>query len=298
MRLRQRLVGWAEQRGGRVGQLASVGGRVSARFRADRGALVAAGLAFYGTLSVIPAAIAVATVYALTTDVSRVTRQLQSLLDQAPREIENLAVDQVITIANRAESNLWLWAVAGFVIWAWSASRGTAALLRALNLAHGLDHDRGAPRRRLLAVGVTVIALALVAAGFGIGLTALRTLDLGGWPATLVRWGRWPVLLAVAAGALAVAYRYGPDRRESGLRVLYGSGLAAALWLLASAGLVAYLAAFGLNSAVYGIFGTVLAVQLWLFAGAYAILLGAYVNAEMSDGESGARPGPADHPRG
>lgn len=284
MGLADRIETWAQERGGGIGRAAGLASRVRRRMSDDRGTLVAAGLAFYGTLSVVPSALAVVTIYALVTDSTALARQLRRVLEGAPREVESLVVEQVVMIADRAQSNLWVWAVAGFALWAWSASRGTSALLRALNLAYGVEESRGPARRRLIAVVATIVAIAVAVLALGLAQTALNALDVTGGLATVVRWGRWPLFAVLALVALALAYRYGPDRGEVALRwVSHGSAVAAAVWVAATLVLATYLATFGLQSALYGIFGSVLALQLWLFVITYAVLVGAYVNAELSE---------------
>lgn len=288
MELVDRALRWGRDRGGRLGQAADLSGRVAERLRDDRGTLVAAGLAFYGTLSIVPAAIAAMTVYALTTNAATLTQQLQRLLEGAPRQLETLVIDQAVMIYSRADASLGGWAVAGLLLWAWSASRGTSALLRALNLAYGVETTRGAPRRRLVAVGSTVAVVFVAVLALGTVQAVIAAADLSGWQAAVLRWGRWPVFGLVALTALAVAYRYGADRSEVRLRwVSVGSAVAAAIWSAATVALIAYVGAFGLTSAIYGVFGAMLAAQLWLFVATWGILAGAYVNAELARPSSG-----------
>ncbi len=53
------------------------------------------------------------------------------------------------------------------------------------------------------------------------------------------------------------------------------------IWLLAAAGLRAYLALNSRDDAVYSQLGTPIAVVLWLYVTAFAVLLGAELNAEI-----------------
>ena len=52
------------------------------------------------------------------------------------------------------------------------------------------------------------------------------------------------------------------------------------LWLVATLGFGAYAASFGNYNATYGSLGAVVVLLMWLFVSAYAILLGAEINAE------------------
>jgi membrane protein len=95
---------------------------------------------------------------------------------------------------------------------------------------------------------------------------------------TIVRW----VLIAVlVAAALAVLYRVAPDRDAPKMRwVSVGAVVATVLWLLASAGFSLYVSKFGSYAKTYGAIAGIVVMLMWLWITAYAILLGAEINAE------------------
>jgi membrane protein len=88
--------------------------------------------------------------------------------------------------------------------------------------------------------------------------------------------------------ALAVLYRYGPDRPDTGrgpLRWLsWGAAVAAVVWLLGSTGLSLYVAnASKFNAAgTYGALGAVVVLLLWLWMSSFAVILGAVVNSQLT----------------
>ena len=89
---------------------------------------------------------------------------------------------------------------------------------------------------------------------------------------------------AVLAYAIAVGllYRFGPVRGPvPGRAVIPGAILATLLWLVASEGLSFYIAHMTSFGATYGSLGAVAGVMLWLYATAYAVLLGAELNAQI-----------------
>jgi membrane protein len=55
--------------------------------------------------------------------------------------------------------------------------------------------------------------------------------------------------------------------------------LAVVLWVAASRGLMVYLANFGSYNQIYGSIGAVVALMMWFYLGAYAVLLGAALDA-------------------
>ena len=93
---------------------------------------------------------------------------------------------------------------------------------------------------------------------------------------------RWVLLWLFAIGALAVVYRYAPDRRSRQWRwVTWGSAVAATLWLLGSVLFELYVNNFSSYGATYGAIGGVIVLIMWFYLGGFAVVLGAEINAEM-----------------
>ncbi len=93
---------------------------------------------------------------------------------------------------------------------------------------------------------------------------------------------RWPMLLILAAVALAAIYRYGPSRKEARWRWLsVGSAAAAIGWMLSSVLFSWYIANFGAYNATYGSLGAAVGMMMWMWISAIVILLGAELNAEI-----------------
>ena len=86
--------------------------------------------------------------------------------------------------------------------------------------------------------------------------------------------------------ALATLFHVGLPWRTPWRRDLPGAVLALLIWLLAAAGLRAYLALSARDDAVYSQLGTPIAVVLWLYVTAFAVLLGAELNAEITKSSS------------
>ena len=82
--------------------------------------------------------------------------------------------------------------------------------------------------------------------------------------------------------ALAVLYRYAPDRDEPRWRwVSPGALVAARLWIVASIVFSIYTANFGKYNETYGSLGAVVVLLLWLFLTALVVILGAEINSEL-----------------
>jgi hypothetical protein len=82
--------------------------------------------------------------------------------------------------------------------------------------------------------------------------------------------------------ALAIVYRYAPDRAEAKWQwISWGSGAATALWILGSIAFTTYVSKVGSYDKTYGSLGAVIILLLWFYLTAYVILAGAELNAEI-----------------
>jgi membrane protein len=158
-------------------------------------------------------------------------------------------------------------------------------LIEATNVAYDEHDERNFVKKRGLALLFTLGAILFVL--FAIGLIsilpkALANAGTGGagrWIAGVVR---WIVLLFGMMMALAVLYRYAPDRDDPKWRwTSPGAIVATLIWLAASAVFAIYTANFGKYNETYGSLGVVVVVMLWLFITAMCVLIGAELNCEV-----------------
>ena len=252
----------------------------------DQVPLISAGVAFYAFLAIVPALIAVVMVYGLVSDDPLdVTEQLESFGSALPSEAEKLIEDQLQTLTTSQERSLGLGLLFALGLALWSASRGIGNLITAVNFAYDGENTRNFVKTKSLALAFTlgaivfmVLAVAVVAAVPAI----LDALDVPTWVDAVVEVGRWIGLIVVVMIALAVLYRWAPDRADAKFRWLsVGSVVATALWVVASAGFSIYVDNFGRYGKIYGSLAGVVVLLLWLLLAAYATLLGAEINAEM-----------------
>ncbi len=289
-RLPQRLLARVAGGDGRVAELARHGDAIRRRMAEDRAWMVAAGLAFYWLLSIVPAFLAGVSLYALLADPATMTRHVEYWTHAAPDEVERLIVGQMLDVANRTHAGISVGLAFGVVGLLWSASRSAKGMMDALNVVYDVEEDRPMMQRRLIALAVATVGVVVAALGLG-GLAILqRALGFGGGGvvSTALGIGRWPVGLVAVVLGLALAYRYAPNRDGTDIAwVSVGAVTATVLWALATVVIVGYAALVGF-SGLYGSLGAVMLVQGWAFVTAYAVLLGGYVNVEMSHpGDSG-----------
>lgn len=259
--------------------------RVKVELKRDKCSLLAAGVAFYALVALVPALVALVSVYGLFSDPEQVGDQVSATLEAAPAEVQDLVDAQLRAISSSSDAGLTTGLVVGLVVAIWSASRGTNHLISAVNAAYDEREDRNLARRRGMALLAVFGATVFLVTAFWL-LAVLPSVASGpGWgeeARVAVTVLRWPLLAAGLLLGLALLYRYAPDRVPPGWRwVSVGSVVAMLLWLLGSVGLSLYTSRFADLNETYGTLGVIVVVLLWLFLSAYAVLLGAEVNSEI-----------------
>jgi membrane protein len=197
-------------------------------------------------------------------------------------------IQGTLTRAVDGRSGSIVFVVIGFLVALWAAVGAMTAVMRGLNRAYGIDEDeRSGVRRRLvalalLAIGVTGIGLcaALLVLGPVLSGWIARATGLGG-VVTAIWWiGQWPLLVfglaVVCAGMLAL----GPDRRRRPRLMTPGPAVAVLSWIAVSLLFSLYVANFGSYNKAWGSLSAVVVTIVWMWLGAFALLLGAEVDAE------------------
>lgn len=252
----------------------------------DNVSMLSAGVAYYALLAIFPAVAALVSIYGLVADPAMIETQLSQMRGLLPPEALSIVSDQARKVATAPSQGLGFGLIFGLLLTLWSASRGTNSLVSALNIAYGETERRGFLKLAALSMGLTVAGLLfvlvamvmIVAVPAAIAIVGLKDTPIG-WAASLIR---WPILALAIVLALAVLYRYAPDRREPQWRwVSWGSATATTVWLLGSLGFSVYVSNFGSYNETYGSVGAVVVLLLWFNLTSYVVLLGAELNAEI-----------------
>jgi membrane protein len=258
--------------------------RVKEEAKRDNVTLLAAGVAFYGLLALVPALVALMSIYGLAADPERIDDQLLDALSAAPEEVRNLISQQVRDIGD-ANAGALVAVIGGIVLALWSASAGMKNLIAAVNAAYDEDETRGFVKVRAISLAFTIGAvLFLIVAFTAIALVPplIAETGLGGAGRILVGVFRFVLLFGGLLVALAVLYRYAPDRDEPRWSwASPGALFAAVLWILGSLLFSIYTANFGKYNETYGALGAVVVTMLWLLLTALVIILGAELNCEL-----------------
>ncbi|MGJ4946208.1 YihY/virulence factor BrkB family protein [Bradyrhizobium sp. HKCCYLS1011] len=245
----------------------------------------AAGMTFYSLLAIFPALAALVAIYGLFADPASISAHLEQLNGLMPGGAIDIARDQLTRVSSKGSQALSLTFVVSLVISLWSANAAMKSLFDSLNVVYGEREHRSFIRLNAISLLFTVGAIVFAVLALGAIVVVpivLNYVGLSGAADTLLRLGRWPAIFVCIALALALIYRYGPDREQPKWRwISWGSALAAALWLIASLLFSWYTANFGSYNATYGSLGAVVGFMTWLWISATVILIGAELDAEL-----------------
>ncbi|MEU9115801.1 YihY/virulence factor BrkB family protein [Streptomyces sp. NPDC048483] len=198
------------------------------------------------------------------------------LSDKGVNEIARPLLDDIFT--GRRPDVISL----GFAIALWSGSRALNVFVDTITIMYGLDGRRGIVRTRLLAFVLYLAALA-------VGAVALPLMVAGpdavvGWlpaSADIIRVLYWPVVLILSVAFLTTLYHVSVPVRSPWREDIPGAVVALTMWVLGSFLLRIYLISTVEGPTIYGSLAAPVAVLLWIGVSAFAVLVGAAMNAAL-----------------
>lgn len=240
---------------------------------------VAAGVAFYALLALVPFLLLCVLLASLVLDqqspdaVARIVGRVAP--DAASALVLETIHDTVRTLAAAARGGMLLVAIGAAV---WATSKVTGALVRALNLTLHVTETRRLLFRWVLKLAVTASAGALTAVLVVVDVSLPVVLPHAGALLGTVRWLRFPITGGLAMLLWTALYRLLPAHPvRRGIPSL-GAAVGVAVWLLASWGFSLYVEHVKDFGVLYGGFAGILVLLFWLWLSAFALLLGASID--------------------
>lgn len=259
--------------------------RVKDEISHDRLSMISAAMAYYALFAFVPAISSVVLVYAWISDPAEISGHINQLSRFLPNEMQEMLKSQLGALASKANTSLGFGAVFSVLIALWSASKGSKAIIEALNIIYEEEEKRGFIKLNALALGMTFLAviLSMLAIAVIVGIPAIaQFINLPTGMEILATAASWVLLLGLFSVFLAFAYRYGPDRDNAKWRwVSWGAVIASVLWAIASAGFSWYATEFGNFNKTYGSLGAIIVLMMWFYISSFVILIGGKINAEL-----------------
>jgi len=176
----------------------------------------------------------------------------------------------------------------------WAASRGMSAIIRGLNHSYGVKESRHFIRLNLVAllstIGLTVMVMLsfiMIVLGRIIGSTVFGYLGAKSLFYSIWSFLRYGITIGLLLITFYLIYRYLPNRKMNGNRILTGAVFTTFGWIGASLLFSFYVNNFGSYATVYGSLGGLFALIFWLYLSTLIFLLGGALNAICSDDKEG-----------
>jgi membrane protein len=255
---------------------------------------MAAALTYNAVLALFPAAIVVVALVNLVTDGRTVVNTVIGILKDlgAGAVVANESFTSVLNAVIVQQSSAKALLSFGLLGALWSASNYVGAFTRASNRIYGVREGRPWWKLVPLQIGLSAIALVLMAAvATGLVISGPlvdavgNVLHVGNVARSAWSIGRWPVLIAILMLLLSLLFWIAPNVRQPKFRWLtLGGAVALLVWVLTSFGFGLYVANFASYDKTYGSLGAIIAFLVWLYLSNSALMLGVEINAEVQKG--------------
>lgn len=252
----------------------------------DNISLVAAGVAFYTFLSLLPMMGAVVLLYGLFADRAGVLEDVRQIATFLPVDVAAFVGEQLMHVLYTSQETKGFGIVIALALAVFGARAAAGAIVSALNIAYEEEEKRGF-------IWVNAVSVAITLAGVGLAALGLLTVAALGFlrdvlptaDPVLLMMGRAVgyVIVAACVGLVAaLLFRYGPSRRHAEWKwIAPGAVLFTLGWTSLTLGFGIYVANLGHYGATYGSLGAAVTFLMWIYASSYILLLGAELNCEL-----------------
>jgi membrane protein len=264
-------------------EIKSAASKLPERIREHNLTLVAAGVAFYAFLALVPALIAIVSIYGLVADPHDVERLVKDIGSSLPVEVQNFLVFQLKSIVNANSAGVTTAAVIAIALALWSASGGMAALITGIHVAYEKAEPKGFVVKRGKALLLTLGAIVFlgVVAFFIIAVRPLlEHAGLGTVGRILLGALSWLALATLVLVGIGLLYRFAVKDSPSGWLgfLTLGTVTAMVLWVVVSGLFAAYTANFASYGKTYGALASIVVLLLWLWLSSLVVLVGAEID--------------------
>ena len=204
--------------------------------------------------------------------------------DIIPDEIGNLIITHFSSQAEQRTTNI-ITTIFALGLALFGASGAAQNFINALNHVYEVKERRNFIKARLVSIVLTV-AIILGVFLMVILLTArtelLTFFKVPDPVASIILWGRWPLLIILVSFGLSMLYRYAPDRPRTRWQwMTKGAAIATAMWLIVTVFFFIYIQKFANITNTYSIFAGIIVIMIWFNLSATAIILGAQINHRL-----------------
>ena len=243
-------------------------------------AQLAAGVAYFGTLSFFPLVAALVAIASMTLTNAQVAAIVNGLATYMPSDIASLLSTQLQNASTHQQANFVIMVLAlGLSIF--GVSGAIDSIMKAITTIYHVKDTRSFFAQKAISIGLTlslIAGMAVVLPLLFIGPSFLTWLGVPYEAIAAFSVIRWIILIILSMTGLGVVYHFALPGRRSWCWVSWGSVIATILWLTITAVLFIYLQYFSNFSNSYSLFAGIIALMMWINFSALALLIGADIN--------------------
>lgn len=244
----------------------------------DNIGIIAAGIAYYVLLALVPLLAVTVLGYGLFADPQTVSRHIALLAENLPASAAEIIGDQLLRMSEDGDTTKLLSLLIALGIALFGARNGARAVMTGLNIAFHADSARSFLRGNLIAIAITVGAVT------GLAVMGGAVAAVGSIPGPAGGVVGLGVLFGFATLGAGLLYRIGPNKPGPQWHAIWpAAAFFALLWIAATAGFGIYAANFASYNATYGSLGGVIILITWFYLSAFFLLLGAELAAVRND---------------
>jgi len=247
----------------------------------ERIGLSAAGVAFWFVIAIFPALIAVVMILGLVLSPTELADTINQLDKASPNSLGGVVLRQVEAAARSRPSAVSLGFAVSLVVVLWSTSAGYYNFARGTRMAYGLPPQNYIRARGRAFVGATagMLITAVLAVGTAL-LVSYAGSQSGAWRALLLAANATIGILLLTL-ALAALFRFSTGRLSRHTEYFPGAAFGAIGTVAVFVGFGVFVTYAGSYDAVYGALSSAIILMLTVYFSAYAVLIGAILNAQL-----------------
>lgn len=242
------------------------------------------GVAFYASLAMLPALAGGLALLGIFFGAEESSHTISTITTYLPEEFARFLEEELISLATSRSTNVTA-ALIALILGLWTASAAVDNLIQALNAVYDQIEDRNLIRFKLISFCLVLVLVAAFLLVLPLLLINARTLETGGISpelAMLFPILRWVLILIIISSALALVYRYAPNRGKMHWSwISWGAVSAAILWLLGTLLFFFYVQFIADFSQAYGVLAGMFVLMAWIEMSCHIVVLGAYVNYRL-----------------
>ena len=267
----------------------------------DHSVDLAASIAYYSVLSLLPLAIGLVTLFSLVLEAEVVEQEVYSFFHTYLPGSEGI-LEANVEAVNNIRGVLGILSVLGII---WSSTLIFGAVTRAVNRAWDIEYDRpffiAKPRHLLMAISITPFFVVSMVLTTGLQFLENDEIPLLGSLAFLENNGinalARPVPFLFSLVIFLLIYKFTPITRTYWRFIWPGALVAALLFEAAKSVFIFYLDHYAAYERIYGTLASVIALLAWAYVSGFIVVIGAEVSSEYFRMRMGTARGRPVNPR-